>query len=116
MNSSQDDFLKPYLSVLSDRKAENVVVLDVRSLTSFTDAFIIASGRSNRQVTAIGQHINKEMKKKGVKAFTVDGLAEGKWVLLDYGDVIIHVFFDETRKFYNLEGLWADARRVDVAV
>lgn len=111
-----DDFLKPYIEALSERKPEDVMILDVRGLTSFTDAFIIASGRSTRQVSSIGQHIDMEMKKKGVKAFSVDGLEEGRWVLLDYGDVIIHVFYDEVRRFYNLEGLWADARRVDFAV
>jgi ribosome-associated protein len=109
-----DDFLKPYIAALSERKGEDVMVLDVRGLTSYTDAFIIASGRSTRQVAAIGQHIETEMKKQGVKAFCVDGLEEGRWVLLDYGDVIIHVFYDEVRRFYNLEGLWADARRVDI--
>jgi ribosome-associated protein len=116
MSDHQDDFLKPYLAALSERKAENVVVLDVRKLTSYTDAFIIASGRSNRQVSAIGQHISTELKKHGIKPFSVDGLEEGKWVLLDYGDVIIHVFYDETRRFYDLEGLWADARRVDLVL
>ncbi len=111
---TNDDFLKPYIAVLSERKAEDVMVLDVRGLTSYTDAFIIASGRSTRQVSSIGQHIDTEMKKKGVKAFSVDGLEEGRWVLLDYGDVIIHVFYEEVRRFYNLEGLWADARQVDI--
>ena len=111
-----DDFLKPYIEALSERKAEDVMVLDVRGLTSYTDAFIIASGRSTRQVSSIGQHIDTEMKKKGVKAFSVDGLEEGRWVLLDYGDVIIHIFCDEVRRFYNPEGLWADARRVVLAV
>lgn len=114
MNDTRDDFLKPYLDVLLERKAENVVALDVRKLTSYTDAFIIASGRSNRQVTAIGQHIRTEMKKMDIQAFSVDGLEEGKWVLLDFGDVIIHIFYDETRRFYDLEGLWADARRVEI--
>ncbi|MBU1172617.1 MAG: ribosome silencing factor [Proteobacteria bacterium] len=113
MKDRPDSVLKPYLDVLFERKAEDVVALDVRKLTSYTDAFIIASGRSNRQVSAIGKHIHTEMKKKGVRAFSVDGLEEGKWVLLDYGDVIIHVFLDETRRFYDLEGLWSDARRID---
>ncbi|MDA8402571.1 MAG: ribosome silencing factor, partial [Desulfobacteraceae bacterium] len=79
MSDAQDDFLKPYIAALSDRKAENVVVLDVRNLTSYTDAFIIASGRSNRQVSAIGQHISTELKKQGIKPFGIDGLQEGKW-------------------------------------
>ena len=103
MSDSADELVKP-----------DVVVLDVRRLTSYTDVFIIASGRSNRQVSAIGQHILTEMKKQGVQAFSFDGMEEGKWVLIDYGDVIIHVFYEETRRFYDLDGLWADARRIDV--
>jgi len=116
MNNDKDNFLKPYIAALAGRKGEDVIALDVRGLTTYTDAFIIASGNSTRQVSAIGKHIDTEMKKLGVKAFSVDGLEEGRWVLLDYGDVIIHIFYDEVRRFYNLEGLWADARRVDVAV
>lgn len=115
MSETKDDVVKPFLEVLAERKAEDVVALDVRTLTSYTDAFIIASGRSNRQVSAIGEHIRSEMKKRGTQPFSVDGLDEGKWVLLDYGDVIIHIFYEETRRFYDLEGLWADARRIDVA-
>jgi ribosome-associated protein len=116
MIETKDDFLKPYLAAMAERKAEDVTVLDVRGLTSYTDAFIIASGKSTRQVASIGRHIATELKKKGIKAFSVDGVDEGRWVLLDYGDVIIHVFYDEVRRFYNLEGLWADARRVDAAL
>ncbi|GAB6095475.1 ribosome silencing factor [Desulfatiferula olefinivorans] len=114
MSDTNDDVVKPFLEVLAERKAEDVVALDVRALTSYTDAFIIAGGRSNRQVSAIGEHIRSEMKKRGIQPFSVDGLEEGKWVLLDYGDVIIHIFYEETRRFYDLEGLWADARRIDV--
>lgn len=114
MSEQFDETLKPYIESIKGRKAEAVVALDVRKLTSYTDAFIICSGRSNRQVTAIAEHIKVQMKKKGVQALSVDGMDDGKWVLLDYGDVIIHVFYEETRNFYDLEGLWADARRIDV--
>ena len=74
----------------------------------------ICSGRSSRQVSAIADHIKVEMKKQGVRPISVDGIDEGKWALLDYGDVIIHVFYEDTRSFYDLEGLWADARRIAV--
>lgn len=116
MTEEFDMSLKPYLDVIRERKAESVVALDVRKLTSYTDAFIICSGRSNRQVSAIAEHIKVEMKKKGVQPISFDGLSDGKWALLDYGDVIIHVFYEDTRSFYDLEGLWTDARRIDVEV
>ncbi len=114
MNDQFDASLAPYIEAVSGRKAESVVALDVRKLTSYTDTLIICSGRSNRQVSAIAEHIKLELKKKKIKPLSIDGMKEGKWVLLDYSDVIIHVFYEETRSFYDLEGLWADARQIDI--
>jgi ribosome-associated protein len=106
------DALEVYVRVVTGKKAENLVVLDVRKLTSVADAFIICSGRSNRQVQAIAEHIQSELKKQRKKPLSVEGLTEGHWALLDYGDVIIHVFYEPVRLFYDLEGLWVDARRI----
>jgi ribosome-associated protein len=103
------EIVKPFTDVILERKAQNVIALDVRNLTSYTDFFIICTGRSGRQVSSIAEHIKVEMKKKGERPIAVDGMAEGQWVLLDYGNIIIHVFYEETRAFYDLEGLWADA-------
>jgi ribosome-associated protein len=94
------------------RKAEGIVVLDVHELTSIADTFIICSGRSNRQVSAIAEHIERFLKEHKIRALSVDGKKEGHWVLMDYGDIIIHVFYEETRSFYDLEGLWVDAARI----
>jgi ribosome-associated protein len=94
------------------KKAENLVVLDVREMTSVTDAFIICSGRSNRQVQAIAEYIQSDLKKQNKKPLSVEGLTDGHWALLDYGDVIIHIFYEPVRLFYDLEGLWMDARRI----
>ena len=94
------------------KKARNLVLLDVHELTSLADAFLICHGTSNRQVSAIAEHIQRDLKKQGIKALSVDGLKEGHWVLMDYGNVVIHVFYESTRSFYNLEGLWSDARRI----
>lgn len=116
MNKEFDASMIPYLEAVSGRKAESIVALDVRELTSYTDAFIICTGRSNRQVSAIAEHIKLELKKKNIKPLNIDGMNEGKWVLLDYSDVIIHVFYEETREFYNLEGLWADARKINTNI
>ncbi|MCP4367244.1 MAG: ribosome silencing factor [Deltaproteobacteria bacterium] len=101
-----------YVKAALGRKALGLVVLDVRELTSVADAFIICSGRSNRQVTAIAEFIITELKKAGIKPLSVEGKKEGHWVLLDYGHVIIHVFYESVRNFYDLEGLWVDAKRI----
>ena len=116
MNEQFDATMIPYIEAVSGRKAESIVALDVRELTSYTDTFIICTGRSNRQVSAIAEHIKLELKKKNIKPLNIDGMKEGKWVLLDYSDVIIHVFYEETREFYNLEGLWADARKMNTTI
>ena len=112
MNHDYDPSLDLYVKAALGRKALGLVVLDVRELTSVADAFIICSGRSNRQVTAIAEFIITELKKAGIKPLSVEGKKEGHWVLLDYGHVIIHVFYESVRNFYDLEGLWVDAKRI----
>lgn len=107
-----DSSLDLYVKAVVGKKALGVVVLDVHDLTSIADAFIICSGRSNRQVSAIAEHIRTFLKEQGKKPLSVEGLREGHWVLMDYGHVIIHVFYDSVRGFYDLEGLWSDAKRV----
>lgn len=112
MNDSIESQLDLYVQAALGKKAEGLVVLDVRGLTSIADAFIVCSGRSNRQVSAIADHIERFLKKKGVRPLGVEGKGEGHWVLMDYGNVIIHVFYSETRTFYDLEGLWIDAKKI----
>jgi ribosome-associated protein len=106
------DPLDVYVKAALGKKALNLVALDVRGLSSITDAFLICSGKSNRQVTAIADHIKIDLKKQGIKPLSVEGLKEGHWVVMDYGEVIIHVFYEPIRIFYDIEGLWADARRI----
>ena len=110
--TSSDPVLEPFIETLLSRKANRLVVLDVSQLTSFADYFLICSGRSNRQVTAIAEHLKKTLKEKKLRPISTDGIKEGQWALLDYGNVIIHVFYESVRDFYDLEGLWADANRV----
>jgi ribosome-associated protein len=105
--------LDPFIKAVLGKKAVDVVVLDVRELTSIADFFIICSGRSNRQVSAIAEHIGRELKKHKLRPLSVEGTKEGHWVLMDYGNVIIHVFYQSARQFYDLEGLWADAPRIE---
>ena len=107
-NSSHD----PYVEAILNRKAFNVVVLDLRGLVSFADTFIICSGRSHRQVSAIAESVEEDLKAKGIRPLGIEGLREGHWVLMDYGDIVIHIFYEPIRIFYDLEGLWSDARRI----
>ena len=108
LNSSLDLYVKAVLG----KKALGLVALDVHELSSIADVFIICSGRSNRQVTAIAEFIQVDLKKHGIRPLSVEGKKEGHWVLLDYGHVIIHVFYESMRNFYDLEGLWIDAKRI----
>jgi ribosome-associated protein len=114
MTEDADAALDVFIQAVLDRKAMQVVALDVRELTSIADAFIICSGRSNRQVSAIAEHIERQLRGHKIKPLSVEGTAEGHWVLMDYGHVVIHVFFDPVREFYDLEGLWSDARRIPI--
>jgi ribosome-associated protein len=112
-----DDSIPPldfYVKAALGKKALGLVVLDVRELSSVTDTFIICSGRSNRQVIAIADFIQEDLKKQKIKPLSVEGTKEGHWILLDYGHIVIHVFYDPVRRFYDLEGLWMDAKRIKI--
>ncbi len=106
--------IAPFWEAVTEKKAENIVILNLRELTSIADAFIICSGNSNRQVTAIGEFIIQKLKKQGIQPLSSEGLAEGRWVLLDYGHVIIHIFYETVREYYDIEGLWSDAEKIEV--
>jgi len=112
MSADTDSELNLYIQAVLGKKAENVVALDVAELTSIAEVFIICSGKSNRQVNAIAEHIQTSLKKHKIKPLSVEGTKEGHWVLLDYGHVIIHVFYQAIREFYDLDGLWVDAGRI----
>lgn len=97
-----------------DKKAEQITVLDLRKLSSFTDFFVIASGQSDRQVQAIADNIEDQLRKKGVRPLGSEGRTHGHWILMDYGSVVAHLFFEEERAFYDLEKLWGDAKKVSL--
>lgn len=97
-----------------DKKAENLKVLDLSELSGFTEYFVICSGTSDRQVQAIADAVQYELKKAGKPALSSEGYQDGRWVLMDFGDVVVHVFLDALREYYDLENLWADAPRVKV--
>lgn len=113
-HSPPDTSVDPYIRAAFGRKALDIVVLDVKDLTSIADVFIICSGRSNRQVSAIAEYIEVDLKGQKIRPLSVEGKKDGQWVLLDYGHVIIHVFYEPIREIFDLEGLWIEAERLDV--
>lgn len=107
---------KAFLSVqaAANKKGESIRVLDLRGLSSFTDYFVICSGFSDRQVQAIADSIGIELKEEGYAPVSIEGYREGRWIVVDYGDVVVHVFLDALRDFYDMEKLWFDAKKVQI--
>ena len=101
------------LKIVKERKALSPVLMDVGKLTSIADYFLIASGNSTRQVQAIGRHMARRMREEGFRAYGIEGEQEGQWILMDYGDIIVHIFYDPVREFYDLEGFWIEATRIE---
>lgn len=98
-----------------DKKAVNLIALDLRDIASFTEFFIITSGTNQRQVQAIADEINEQLKKQiDARPIRLEGYNTAEWVLLDYGDFIVHIFEQKSREFYDLERLWRDARKVEI--
>jgi ribosome-associated protein len=104
-----DKTLKLILSRLDDMKAEETVTIDLRGKSAFSDYMIVTTGRANRHVGAIAENVTKGLKEAGTKSIHVEGLPNCDWVLIDSGDVIVHVFRPEVREFYNLERLWTQS-------
>ncbi|MBU2522614.1 MAG: ribosome silencing factor [Desulfobacterales bacterium] len=112
MICNHDPSLDVYIKAALNKKVTGLVALDVRGLTSIADYFIICSGLSNRQVGAVAEYIQIDLKKNGIKPLSIEGQQEGHWVVMDYGHVIIHIFYEPIRTLYDLEGLWIDAKRI----
>lgn len=112
--SQLDERVMTALHAAADKKAVEVTVLDLSGIASFTDYFVITSGTNVRQVQAIADEVVDQLKKQGTRAARVEGYQKGEWILVDYGDFIVHVFEDKARRFYDLERLWRDAPRCDV--
>lgn len=98
--------------ILKDNKAEDVVLIDVKGKTDVADYYVVAGGRSMTHTRALIDHVEMEIEKDGVCAIRQEGVREGRWAVLDYGDVIVHIFNDETRLFYHLESLWDDGQNI----
>ena len=112
-----DELARAVAAYAADKKAADIVELDLRGVVGYTDYFVICSGNTERQAKAIHDGIHEGMKKEhGVLPRRVEGLAEARWILMDYLDVVVHVFTPETRDFYRLEALWGEAPRRAVGV
>ena len=98
--------------IADKKKAQNIIILDISKLTFVTEYFVICTGINERQLCTIADEIEKELKKLSIKKYGIEGYREAKWILIDYGDVIVHLFDKEMRGYYDLELLWGDAPRV----
>jgi ribosome-associated protein len=110
---SRDVAVKAAVEALK-KKALDVTILDVSGLTVIADYFVICSGESTTQVKAVAEAIEQALAKRGIKSLSIEGAAYSHWILMDYGDVIVHVFEKETRSYYSLEKLWMDAKLVEI--
>lgn len=104
------DLARLIIDLISDRKGENMLMMDLRQVSIIADYFVIASANSDRQLSAITEHVRDEVKKQThAIPLRVEGRGESGWILMDYGDVIVHLFLPQTRAYYDLEGLWREA-------
>jgi ribosome-associated protein len=109
------EMAKAAVKAAAENRGQDVTVIDLTGVTSLFDFFILISGGSRRQLGAIADEIERGLKTIGEKKLSISGLEEGRWVVMDYGSIVIHLFDEETRSFYNLENLWADGKLVDVS-
>jgi ribosome-associated protein len=101
------------LKAAIEKKALDPVLLEMRGISSVTDYFLICTGKSDRQVQAIARSIEETLEKKGIRPLGQEGTLYGKWILMDYNDVVVHIFLEPIRKIYDLEGIWSDATRIE---
>jgi ribosome-associated protein len=114
-NISQQEVLKTAIKALDSKKAEDIQLIGIRDLTIVADYFIIANGTSNTQTKALADEVEFKLKELGIEPQHVEGYSGANWIVLDYADVVIHVFYKETREFYNLEKLWRDGEFKDIS-
>ena len=113
-SAALDERMRTALNAAGEKKAIDIVVLDLRAVASFTDYFVITSGANQRQVQAISDEVADTLKQAGTPAARIEGYRTAEWILLDYGDFIVHVFDEKSRRFYDLERLWREGKRVEL--
>ncbi len=115
-NAAATTELTHYIAnLMLEKRAHDITIMDLRAITSITDYFLICSADSNTQVKAVVDHFNNTLRQAGVKPYHVEGYAGQSWVIVDYVDLVVHVFLPDTRSYYGLEKLWADAETTIIA-
>lgn len=109
------NMLKTAYKALDDKKAYDIKILDIKKISSIADYMVIADGTNQNQVQAMCDAVTEEMGKAGFLSKSIEGYSEGGWILLDYYDIIIHIFSDEARRFYDIERIWSDGKYVDIS-
>ncbi len=109
------NMLKTAYKALDDKKAYDIKILDIKKISSIADYMVIADGTNKNQVQAMCDAVTEEMGKAGFLSKSIEGYSEGGWILLDYYDIIIHIFSDEARRFYDIERIWSDGKYVDIS-
>jgi ribosome-associated protein len=112
--STISDDLKKYLVPAFKRKAKAITAVNLKQFSTYTDTLIIIECTSRRQVSSMAEYFIKDLKKKKIKVLGMEGIRDSEWALLDYGEVVIHIFESEAKSFFDIEGLWADAPRIDL--
>lgn len=107
---------KAFLSATAakEKKASDILILDLKGLTPIADYFLICSGLSTRQVKAVAEAVEEKLSKETIYPSHIEGLPDAHWVLMDYGDLVVHIFDEETRRYYELEKLWGDAQKIEI--
>lgn len=111
---TQNEKIEIIVKALDSKRAEDIQVLGIKDLTILADYFVIANGNSSTQTKALADEVEYKLKEQGIMPERIEGYQGSNWIILDYGDIIVHVFYKETRSFYNLERLWSDAEQVDI--
>ena len=113
--SCENNYVNTVVKAIDKKKGRDIQVLDLSGLTTLTNYFVIATGGSNKNVQAICDFVEEEMQKIGAKMWTKEGYDNGEWILLNYDDVVVHIFQEEPREFYKLEHIWKDAPDIDIS-
>ena len=113
-NNKSKEMAKLAIQALEDKKAEDIKVIDISEVSVIADYFIIADGANQNQLQAMCDSVEEELYKAGCKLKQTEGNRNSTWILMDYGDVIVHLFYQQTREFYNLDKLWSDGTKIDI--
>ena len=112
---TQEQTLREIVKALDSKKAEDIQVIGIHDLTIIADYFVIANGNSSTQTRALADEVEFKLGQAGVKPTRTEGYGGSNWIILDYADIVVHIFYKETRQFYSLERLWSDGKQIDIS-